>query len=44
MGIEKEEILKAKFARLEETMSKIKGQGAGLAGLAGPVNPVQQLG
>jgi flagellar hook-associated protein 2 len=40
----KEEILKAKFARLEETMSKIRGQGAGLAGLAGPVNPVQQLG
>lgn len=40
----KEEVLKAKFARLEETMSKIKGQGAGLAGLAGPVNPVQQLG
>ncbi len=40
----KEEILKAKFARLEETMSKIKGQGAGLAGLAGPMNPVQQLG
>jgi flagellar hook-associated protein 2 len=41
---QKEEILKAKFARLEETMSKIRGQGAGLAGLAGPVNPVQQLG
>ncbi len=40
----KEEILKAKFARLEETMSKIRGQGAGLAGLAGPMNPVQQLG
>ena len=44
MVAQKEEILKAKFARLEETMSKIKGQGAGLAGLAGPVNPVQQLG
>lgn len=44
MITQKEEILKAKFARLEETMSKIRGQGAGLAGLAGPVNPVQQLG
>lgn len=42
--VQKEEILKAKFARLEETMSKIRGQGAGLAGLAGPINPVQQLG
>ena len=31
---QKEEILKAKFARLEETISKIKGQGAGLAGFA----------
>ncbi len=41
---QKEELLKAKFARLEETMSKIRGQGAGLAGLAGPINPVQQLG
>ncbi len=41
---QKEEVLKAKFARLEETMSKIRGQGAGLAGLSGPVNPVQQLG
>jgi flagellar hook-associated protein 2 len=30
----KEEVLKAKFARLEETISKIKGQGAGLAGFA----------
>ena len=29
----KEEILKAKFARLEETVSRIKGQGAGLAGM-----------
>jgi flagellar hook-associated protein 2 len=44
MVAQKEEILKAKFARLEETMSKIKGQWAGLACLAGPVNPVQQLG
>ncbi len=41
---QKEEILKAKFSRLEETMSKIRGQGAGLAGLQGAVNPVQQLG
>jgi flagellar hook-associated protein 2 len=41
---QKEEVLKAKFARLEETMSKIRGQGAGLAGLSGAVNPVQQLG
>ncbi len=44
MVAQKEEILKSKFARLEETMSKIRGQGAGLAGLAGPVNPVSQLG
>jgi flagellar hook-associated protein 2 len=29
----KEEMLKQKFARLEETISKIKGQGAGLAGM-----------
>jgi flagellar hook-associated protein 2 len=41
---QKEEVLKAKFARLEETMSKIRGQGAGLAGLAQTMNPVQQLG
>ncbi len=41
---QKEEILKAKFARLEETISRIKGQGAGLAGLASMPNPVQQLG
>ncbi|MFP5385469.1 MAG: flagellar filament capping protein FliD [Bacteriovoracia bacterium] len=33
---QKEEVLKAKFARLEETISKIKGQGAGLAGFAAP--------
>lgn len=31
---QKEEVLKAKFARLEETISKIQGQGAGLAGFA----------
>ncbi len=41
---QKEEVLKMKFARLEETISKIKGQGAGLAGLTGAANPVQQLG
>lgn len=41
---QKEEILKNKFARLEETISRIKGQGAGLAGLASVPNPVQQLG
>lgn len=40
----KEEILKSKFARLEETIAKIRGQGAGLAGLSQGVNPVQQLG
>ncbi len=31
---QKEEVLKAKFARLEETISRIKSQGAGLAGFA----------
>lgn len=41
---QKEEILKARFARLEETISKIRGQGAGLAGMAQMGNPVQQLG
>ncbi|MEX1099004.1 MAG: flagellar filament capping protein FliD, partial [Bacteriovoracaceae bacterium] len=43
---QKEKILKAKFARLEETISKIKSQGAGLAGMqgGGGFNPVQQLG
>jgi flagellar hook-associated protein 2 len=41
---QKEEVLKAKFARLEETISKIRGQGSGLAGLTQAVNPVQQLG
>lgn len=40
---QKEEVLKAKFARLEETISKIKGQGAGLAGFAAPPG-VTQLG
>lgn len=41
----KEDMLKAKFARLEETISKIKTQGSGLAGFAGGgFNPVQQLG
>ena len=42
----KEENLKGKFARLEETISRIKTQGAGLAGLqgGGGFNPVQQLG
>jgi flagellar hook-associated protein 2 len=44
MVAQKEEVLKAKFARLEETMSRIRGQGAGLAGLASSMNPVQQLG
>ena len=40
----KEDFLKQKFARLEETMSRIKTQGAGLAGLSGGgFNPVQQL-
>ena len=39
---QKEEILKAKFARLEETISKIRGQGAGLAGFAAPPG-IQQL-
>jgi flagellar hook-associated protein 2 len=41
---QKEEVLKAKFARLEETISRIKSQGSGLAGLTQAVNPVQQLG
>jgi flagellar hook-associated protein 2 len=38
---QKEEVLKAKFARLEETISKIKGQGAGLAGFAAPPGMMQ---
>lgn len=42
---QKERVLKAKFARLEETISKIKSQGSGLAGMTGGgFNPVQQLG
>ncbi len=41
---EKEKALKDKFARLEGTISKIKSQGAGVAGLAGAANPVQELG
>ena len=41
---EKEKNLKDKFARLEGTMSKIKSQGAGLAGLSNTSNPVQELG
>lgn len=44
MIAQKEEILKAKFARLEETISRIRTQGAGLAGMAQAGNPVQQLG
>ncbi len=40
----KEQMLKAKFARLEETMSRIKAQGSGLAGMGGGGNPVTQLG
>lgn len=38
---QKEEVLKAKFARLEETISKIRGQGAGLAGFAAAPGGVQ---
>ncbi|MDD4975209.1 MAG: flagellar filament capping protein FliD [Bacteriovorax sp.] len=42
---EKEKNLKDKFARLEGTMSKIKSQGAGLAGMGGGGGgPVQELG
>jgi flagellar hook-associated protein 2 len=33
--VQKESILRDKFSRLEETMSKIKSQGAGLAGIGG---------
>jgi flagellar hook-associated protein 2 len=43
MIAQKEDILKQKFARLEETISKIKGQGAGLAGMTS-VPGTQQLG
>jgi flagellar hook-associated protein 2 len=40
----KEEMLKQKFARLEETISRIRTQGNGLAALGGSVTPIQQLG
>lgn len=40
----KEQILKAKFARLEETMSRIQSQGSGLAGLGASQSPITQLG
>lgn len=41
----KEQALKTKFARLEETISRMRSQGNGLAGLqGGGVNPIQQLG
>lgn len=40
----KEEFLKMKFARLEETISRIKTQGSGLAGFGGGGSPVQNLG
>lgn len=41
----KEQALKQKFARLEETISRIRSQGNGLAGLAGASSdPIQQLG
>lgn len=38
---QKEDVLKQRFARLEETISKIKGQGAGLAGFANMAGPTQ---
>ena len=41
---EKEKHLKDKFARLEGTMSKIRSQGAGLAGMGGAPSSVQELG
>jgi flagellar hook-associated protein 2 len=41
---QKEDALKGRFARLEESISKIRGQGSGLAGLTQMVNPVQNLG
>ena len=43
MLTQKEKMLKQKFARLEGTISRIKNQGAGLAGMGG-ASPVQQLG
>lgn len=45
MIAQKEENLKAKFARLESTISQIRNQGAGLAALSAQApNPVTQLG
>lgn len=41
---QKEKNLKDKFARLEGTISRIKSQGAGLAGLSGASDPVTKLG
>ncbi len=41
---EKEKHLKDKFARLEGTMSKIRAQGAGVAGLSSGGSAVQELG
>ncbi len=42
---QKEKMMKDKFARLEGTINKIKGSGAGLAAMgAASSNPVQQLG
>jgi flagellar hook-associated protein 2 len=38
---QKEEVLKAKFARLEETISRIRSQGNGLAGFASPPGMMQ---
>lgn len=38
---QKEEVLKAKFARLEETISRIRAQGNGLAGFAAQPGMVQ---
>lgn len=41
----KEQALKQKFARLEETISRMRSQGNGLAGLSGGApDPIQQLG
>jgi flagellar hook-associated protein 2 len=41
---QKEIILKDKFSRLESTISKIRGQGAGLSSLSGGADPIAQLG